>query len=336
MRSFRMFDIGFLVTAMAAGTFRKQVSDERSAAELLERRHGPVTGDPHFRCRIPAAALRDLTVASGSGGGYLVDSRAIDYAPALQPHSVVLKSGARVISVSGGSVLAPRGAAAASSTWLASESTQATESQPVLGTTTATPKMLSCFVEVSRQLLLQSNAGDVIRRELLASAGAALDVAALNGSGASGEPLGIIGTAGIGSVTGTSLGVAGITELQTDVATARAGHDPATCAYVGTIPVASLLKQRQKFSGTDSPLWQGPVAVGRVDEIRAFSTGGMPAGSLLYGDFSAVEIFQWDALEIAVDPFTKMQQSIIGIRLLLAVDVVVRHPAAFSLATGVT
>lgn len=331
-----MFDLGFLITSMAAGTFRKQVSDERSAAESLERRHGPVTGDPHFRCRIPAAALRDLTVASGSGGGYLVDSRQTAYAPALQPHSVALKAGAVVVPVSGSSVMAPRGATAASATWLASESAQATESQPALATVAATPRILSCFVEVSRQLLLQSNAGDVIRRELTASAGAALDAAVLNGSGVSGEPLGIIGVAGIGSVTGTSLGVAGITELQTDVVTAKAGHDPATCAYVGTIAVASLLKQRQKFAGTDSPLWQGPVAVGRVDEIRAFSTGGMPAGSLLYGDFSAVEIFQWDALEIAVDPFTKMKESIVGVRLLLAVDVVVRHPAAFSLATGVT
>jgi HK97 family phage major capsid protein len=331
------FNLGRAIRGMATDSFRSIKSDELEATQRLEAEHGPVRGDPRYACRLPAGVLlRDLTAASAGSGGYLVDSTGLEYAPALQPRSIVLRAGAQVVPVKGGAVFVPRGASGITTAWLVNEATQASESQPVFGIVQPTPKMLSAYCEVSRQLLLQSNADAVLRQEILAAAATAIDAAVLNGSGASGQPLGIISTPGVGSVAGTSLAHAGIVEFQQDVATAGAGHDPATCAYVGTLAVASLLKQRHRVASTDSPLWRGPLTAGRVDEIAAYATSNMPTASLLYGDFSTVQIVMWDEVTIETDPFTKMQQNLIGVRLLLPLDVVPRYPAAFSLATGVT
>lgn len=333
----QQFSLLSAVRGMASDSFRRVRSTERDLAALLEAEHGPVRGDPGYSCRVPANVLsRDLTAGAASAGGYLTEGQIIGYAPALQPHSVVLRAGATVIPITGGLALVPRGTSGVTTTWLATEATPATENQSVFGTVSASPNILAAYVEVSRQLLLQSNAEAILRRELTGAAAAALDAAALCGSGASGQPLGITSTPGIGSVSGSSLAFAGIVEFQADVAAANAGENPATCAFVTTPTVSALLKQRQRFAGVDSPLWSGPLTVGTVDDVSAYATNNMTAGRLLYGDFAQLNVITWDGLAIEVDPFTKMQQAIIGVRLLLPVDIVVRHPAAFSLAASVT
>lgn len=338
----QQFSIAAAISGMATNTFRSARSYEREEAARLERLLGTPRGDPNYGCRIPASALlpasasRGLTAGTGANGGYLVDDRNLGYAPALQPRSVVLKAGALVVPVRGGAVFVPKGSSGVTTYWLANEAATATESQPLFGMIQPAPKMLAAYCEVSRQLLLQSNAEEVLRQELAGAAAAALDAAVLNGSGASGQPAGIISTAGIGGVTGTSLAFAGITEFQQDVALANAGHDPGTCAYVTTPAVSGILKQRQRFSSNDTPIWEGPLTHGKVDGIDAYATTGMPASNLLYGDFSAVTVVIWDDLAIELNPFTKMPQSIVGVRLLLPMDVVVRYASAFSLATAVT
>lgn len=162
----------------------------------------------------------------------------------------------------------------------------------------------------------------------------AIDQGAINGSGASGQPTGIITTAGIGSVTGTSIAYAGIVEFQTDVAASNALTDG--CAYLAPPAVAGLLMQRQRFSGTDTPLWSGSVLDGLVGGFRASTTTQMPAANLLFGDFAQVVIGSWGVLEVMANPYAGFQAGIIGIRAFATVDVGVRQAAAFSLATGIT
>lgn len=332
------FDLDLAIASLAAGTYRKATTSERSTSEYLERKYGAPSGDPNFSVRIPRKALqrRDLTASTASAGGYLVDGRVLDYAASLLPKSVCLRAGAKLVPVSGGNLSTPVGAGSATATWLQAENTTIPESTPVLSTAAATPKTLAVFVECSRQLLLQSNAGDIVRREITNAAAAELDRAVIAGSGAGGEPLGIIATPGVGSVTGTTLSHAGLVEMQQDVLDANAGENPGTCSFVTTPTVAKLLNSRQRFTGSDTPLWQGALGEGTVEGIRGFSTKNAPASTVLYGDFSEMEILQWGTMELMVDPHTKMKQAIVGIRLMLSVDVVVRHPAAFSLATGVT
>ena len=150
----------------------------------------------------------------------------------------------------------------------------------------------------------------------------------------SGAPVGIANTSGIGSVTGTSLAYEDILEFQTDVAAANALA--ANCAYVTTPAVASLLAQRQKFSNTDTPLWEGGLIDGRVSGFRGVATNQVTAASMIFGDFAQVIIGEWGTLELAVNPVAGFAAGIVGIRAFQTVDVGIRYAGAFSRATSIT
>jgi HK97 family phage major capsid protein len=164
----------------------------------------------------------------------------------------------------------------------------------------------------------------------------AIDAAALAGPGAGGAPTGIIGTAGVGSVTGTSLAYPGVIEFQTDVESGNALAD--NMAYVTTPAVAGMLMQRQRFTSTDTPLWTGSVRDGLVAGYRAASTNQMPAAKMIFGDFSQVIIANWGVLELMATEAhgTNFASAITTIRALASVDIGIRIAAAFSVAATIT
>jgi HK97 family phage major capsid protein len=169
------------------------------------------------------------------------------------------------------------------------------------------------------------------------AAAAALDVAVLAGSGASGEPLGLTNTVGVGSVSGTSLAYDDVIEFQTDVGDLNAVINRGSLGWTTTPSVAAALKQRHRVASTDSPLWVGDVNAGLLDGKRAVSTLSCPADTLIYGDWSGITIFQWgEGLVIEVDPFSKFQQGVVGVRLVLPIDVLVARPSSFAIASSIT
>lgn len=281
---------------------------------------------------------RDLSVGTASAGGYLVDTENQGFIELLRNASVVFNMGARRLQGLQGNVTIPKQTAASTAYWLASETSTVTESTPTFGQLALSPKTCGAYNEISRQLLLQSSpdAEQLVMGDLAQVVGLGVDEAALNGSGSGGQPTGLIGTSGIGSVTGTSIAYAGIVEFQTDVATANALTPAASPGYVTTPTVAGLLKGRVKFTSTASPMWEGRLERGMVDGYAAMSSNQMPAGDMLFGDWGQMIIGEWGILEIAVNPQANFQAAIIGVRALYTVDVGIRIPAAFSLATSVT
>ncbi|HAS18008.1 MAG TPA: phage major capsid protein, partial [Nitrospiraceae bacterium] len=95
-------------------------------------------------------------------------------------------------------------------------------SAPSLSQIGCTSKTVGIVVNFSRQLSLQSNAENFVRSELMNTVGTAIDQAVISGSGANGQPTGILGTTGIGSISGTSLAYAGVTNMKRKVADANA------------------------------------------------------------------------------------------------------------------
>jgi HK97 family phage major capsid protein len=286
--------------------------------------------------RIPwhALATRDLQAETISGA-YLVPTDSGPFVDALRPRSVVLQLGARTFNAGPGNLTLPKGTNDVTAYWLADENSPLTESQPTFGQLSATPKILGALTEVSHQLLAQSNA-DVILRGLFQRGGAtALDAGALNGPGSGGAPTGIIATNGIGAFSGTTLNRAALTNAQGDIALANAVVSGST-GYVTTPTVAGVLQNRADTIFSTRPVWDGSVHDGQIIGERALSTTGMPASSMLYGDWSNVTIVSWGTPQLAVDPFTKFNSGLVAIRLLFMVDVIVTNPAGFSLATSIT
>lgn len=279
---------------------------------------------------------RDLTVAAASGGGYLVDTQNLSFIEMLRNRSVLMLLGAQRLTGMKGNVSIPRQTASATAYWLANESTPTTESQPTFGQLAFTPKTAAAYTEISRLLLLQGSpsAEALVRSDLAETVALAIDTAGISGTGASGQPTGLLLTSGIGSVTGTSIAYAGILEFQSDVAAGNALSP--TCSYACTPAIATLLKQRQRFASTDSPLWDGNIYDGKVEGFRAMSSNQIPSGTLIFGDWSRFIIAEWGELQVEINPFANFQAGVYGVRCMYTIDVGVRYPSAFSVATSVT
>lgn len=291
------------------------------------------------QARVPAlAGLRDLSAGTGSAGGFLVATQNMSFIEQLRGRSVTMAMGATRLTGLVGNVTVPRQSAPATAYWLANETTAATESQQTFQQLSLTPKNVAAYTEISRQLMLQSDpsAEMLVMNDLAAVVALAVDAAALNGSGASGQPLGIISTSGVGSVSGTSLAYAGVIEFQTDVIGANALVNAGAGGYVTTPAVAGLLMARSRFSNTDTPLWDGSVLDARMAGFRAMSSTQVPAATAIFGDWSQLVIGEWGALEVEVNPYANFAAGIYGIRAFYTVDVAVRYAASFSVASSIT
>lgn len=279
-------------------------------------------------------AQRDMTTAGVSGSNYLVGTENMSFIDLLRNRSVAIRMGARMMSGMVGNVTIPRQTASAAASWLTSESTAITEGQPTIGQLSLSPKHVGAYTEISRLLALQSSpdAESLVMSDLAQSVGLAVDLAALAGAGTGGQPTGITATSGVGSVTGTSLAYASMLEFQTDIGNALAP----SCGYVTTAAVAALLAARVKFTSTASPLWDGSLLEADVCGFRGMSSAQMAAASMIFGDWSQLVIAEWGSLAIEVNPYANFQAGIVGVRALYAVDVGVRVPGAFSVATTIT
>lgn len=281
-------------------------------------------------------ARRDLTAGVAGAGGYLVGTDNMSFIEVLRNRAVAYRLGARRLSGLVGNVTIPRQTASATAAWLATEASALGESQQVLTQLAMSPKTVGAYTEISRQLMLQSSpdAEAMVTADLGAVCALAVDVGAVRGSGTAGEPLGVANTPGIGSVTGTTLGYPGVLDFQVDVATANV--QPVSGGYVTTPATAALMMQRVKWAGTASPLWEGNLWDGEMAGFRAMSTNQMAPASMLFGDWAQVVIAEWGVLQVEVNPYANFQAGIIGVRAMVSVDVGLRYPGAFSLATAIT
>lgn len=280
---------------------------------------------------------RDLTVASASGGGYLVgtDNLGGSFIDMLRAEMVMLELGVQVLDGLQGAVTIPKRASGGTMYYPTNEGTAITESSPTFGQLALAPKHGGIYVELSRALLLQSNPAadaltiDDIRKQI----GIGIDTGIYAGSG-SPQPTGLTGTGSIGAVTGTSLAYAGVVEFQTDVGTANGLDD--SCAYLTTPAVAGLMMQRQRFSSTDSPLWTGSVQQGVMAGYRARASTLVTAATMAFGAWRQIILAMWGDLEIARSDYANFPAGITGIRGFVSYDVGVRQPGAFSVATSIT
>lgn len=290
--------------------------------------------DGRYGAPMPSTQQRDLSTAAG-GGAYLVDTQNMGFIDLLRNRSVLLNLGAMRMSGLIGNVTIPKMSAAATAYWLANEATQITESAQTLIQVALSPKTVGGYTEISRQLMLQSSpdAEGMVMGDLAAITALALDLAGLNGAGSGGEPDGIIGMAGVGSVTGTSLAAGGVLEFQSDIGNALTMG----CGYLTTAVNAKLLMQRPELPSTGTTrLWQGNMLDGSLFGFRAMTSGQCPTGDMIFGRWDTCIVGEWGVLSVEANPYANFQAGIIGVRAMYTADIAFRYPEAFSIATSVT
>ena len=277
---------------------------------------------------------RCMDVSPGSKGGSALGDSSQNYFDTLRNRSVAFQCGMQFAKNQIGNVSWPRRTSAATSAWLV-PGVGVTDTDPAFSQLSATPRTLMAYAKHSMQFDAQiSPAIEMLtRNSLVNDQAAALDLAVLNGTGGA-QPLGIL-NAGIGTASGASIDFAKIVKMQTDVADANGAVNFNSLAYVAPPLTAGLLKGKQRFSGTDSPIWSGGVSAGTIEGVTALATKHMPAGVLVYGDFSQLVLVEWGAMALAIDPSTGFNTAQIGIRLLWQVDTIVLNLVSFQKLTAV-
>lgn len=309
--------------------------------EVQRRRNiSPRALDMHARSGLPGAVNNHLTradiVGTTTAGGYLVETINLSFIELLRNRTVLFRLGATVLSGLVGNVNIPKQTGAATAMWLSSETTQITEVEQTFGQLAFSPHTVGGYTEISRLLLLQSSPDieGIVNADLAAIVGIAVDLAGLNGSGASGQPHGIIGLAGVGTGTGTALALSGLLTAQASVGAANVV--PVRGGWASTFTVSSLLRQRNEFANTYSPLWYGSIWDGVMVGYPAMASNQIPSGDLIFGDWAQVVVAEWGVLEVEVNPYANFQAGIIGVRAIMTVDIGVRYPGAFYVTTAVT
>jgi HK97 family phage major capsid protein len=295
-----------------------------------------VMGRPNIsRIGANGGSYRDATAGTTSAGGYLVETSNQGFIEQLYNRSVCFRMGARRLSGLTGNVAIPRQSGGSTAYWLTNEATQATETSLTFAQVSLTPKNVAAYVEISRQLMLQSSPGaeGIVSDDLAKQVAVAADLAGLEGSG-SPQPTGIASTSGIGSFTGATLAYAAVLNAQEDLATSNIV--PMRGGYVATPAVASICMQRVKFTSTASPLWEGNLWDGTMCGFPSMSSNQLSAATMIFGDWQELIMAEWGVLEVEVNPYANFQAGIIGVRAMYTMDVGVRRAAAFTRATSIT
>lgn len=290
--------------------------------------------DPQ-RAMVPWSVLagmqRDLNSSTTSAGGNLVGQKVVQAIDVLRPNSLMVRQGIRIIENNMQNLAVPRITAPVTGQWLATETSAITSSDPVIGVVSSKPKTAGALVKLSRQLILQGeNANTIITEQLLHCMGEMLDVAVLAGTGASGQPTGIINTAGVlnNGLTEaiTHLNIeAGISYLEGN------GVPEENVKVVTTPSVKNYLKYLDSTSYSNvGPAWKD----GKLLGAPASSTNRAPVNKIVFGDFSRVQVALWGrGIEIQVDPFTSFKTGAVQVRVLMHCDVQVLEPLAFHVIT---
>lgn len=297
--------------------------------------------DVMMRDRVPVHGQRDMTAAGVSGSNYLVGTQNMpgSFIDLLRNTSVALRMGVQRMSGLVGNVTIPKMTAGNTAYWLADESTQITESQPTIGQLSLSPKNVAALTELSHQLMAQStpDAEQLVLDSIAREIALAVDVGVLRGTGASGQPTGIVTTAGIGSVSGTGFYTNAqdrVLKFQSDVASQNAllpGF-----GYVTTPAVAAQLMNKAELASTGTTrLWQGNLSEGSLFGYPAMSSAQMSSATMLAGWWPSVILAEWGVLELMTNPYSDFTRGLTAVRGWYTCDVGVRYAGAWSYASSI-
>ena len=277
-------------------------------------------------------AHRDLTAGTATTGAELVDDelQPQNFIELLRNNMVVAQMGARMLSGLQGDVSIPRQTGAATAYWINPENSNITaESDQTLDQVQLSPRTLGAYTDFSRQLLLQSSIDveQMIRDDLAAVLAREIDRAALYGSGAAGQPTGVV-TSIVGAKTtfaGAVPTFAEIVELESAVAANNALRG--SLGYVTNYADRGSLKTTSK-AGTEAIFVHDGES---MNGYRAMASEQITSGDVIFGNWNDLLIGMWGSLDLVADPYTGSIAGTTRIIGFQSIDVALRHAESFVL-----
>lgn len=287
--------------------------------------------------RALADSIRALTVSSFGAGGALVGTELLagSFVELLR-NKTLMANGATMLSGLVGNVAIPKQGGGATAYWLP-EGGSVTASDQAFLQLALTPHRLVAQTAYDKQLLAQASLSveAIVRGDQARVMGIAKDKAAISGSGVNGQPLGILNTAGVQTVTfGAAATWQKILEFETNLATANADQ-------TGTPVFVTSPSVRGKWKGTaialtgattvsSKALWENDVVNGyRADVTNQFSD----ENRVLFYVPSELIIADWAGIDVVVNPYSLDSSGQIRTTMTIWSDNGVRHPVAFVAST---
>lgn len=310
---------------------------------------GPIGIDDFFRgvANLPTTtSVRNaLSVGTTTAGGYAVPSILMPLIlDALAPSSALIQAGMGIVDTSdmGGKDYTTAAINAIPTAAWRAENGAVAESDPTFRGVVATPRSLAFFFKVSRELL--ADAPD-IQRALLTAIGQAfakaLDRTGLRGSGVAPEPMGLLGTAGVHSVTNGADGasLSGYANLFSAVEKILQADAP--------MPTAAIMSPRSlvMMGGLVDTTGQPLARPGLLEGVAQLNTSQVPntltvgastdCSEIYVGDFTRMNMLLRESVSVQLltERFAEVGQ--IGFLCHVRADFAVNYPAAFAVVTGV-
>jgi HK97 family phage major capsid protein len=276
---------------------------------------------------------RNLVAGTGSAGGFTVPTELQSpIIELLRNTAQVAGLGARILSGLTGNVSIPRQTGATTAQWLA-ETAEANQVDQTFGQLAMTPKRLAARSGYSLQLIRQSSVQveGFVRDDQAQVLGLAVDLAAIQGTGSGGQPLGIVGTSGVGTIT-FSAAATYAKYIDAIAALLTANSMAGTPAFLGSPAAWSKGKTIPRVSGAGATA----MIIGAdntVDGYRFVPSNHLPSNRLIFGDFSQLIIGYFGEPDVVVDPFTKAANGLVVTTTNHYMDIGVRQAAAFVVST---
>jgi len=286
-----------------------------------------------FARQMGLLSKRDLSVGSATAGGNIVGTSLLANEFIDLPRNVTLyeRMGARVLNGLSGNIDLPKKTGASSWYWVTTEGNAPTESELTVGKISLSPKIGGTFTDYTLKLLLQSTPSidGLVQQDLLDTANIGVDLAGFHGTGANGQPTGIVNDSGVGTVDCADLGWDAAVEFLTDVMT---GNSLAASMQWATNPtIWGFTQTRQKWPSSGQPLANEN---GRMAGYPINASNQIGAGYLMFGDWTQAVVGYWGGYMLLVDPYTASSSGTTRVRILAACDVQRRLSSAFSIGSN--
>lgn len=274
---------------------------------------------------------RDLVATNFNAGGASVATDLIlPIIEILRNKMVTDKLGVRTLSGLEGNIAIPRQTAAATA-YSVAETTALTLSTQALDQVAMTPHRVGAINRYSKQLLLQSSMDveNFVRDDLLTVIALDWDRLTLNGAGAASEPMGVINTPGVGSITfGAAATFAKLVAFETAIAVLNAPTEGR--AYVTTSAAKGVLKSAALLlTGATTvaarALWENDM----INGYPAIDSQQVPLNLMVFGAWPEVIRGLWGGFDVVIDPYTLKTNAEVEIAINTWGDVVTRHPQSF-------
>jgi HK97 family phage major capsid protein len=296
-----------------------------------------------------AAETPGQTAGVFGDGGALVGSNRLDaqFIDLIRNRSAFLNSGLTMLSGLEGNVEIPK-KLGSSTYYFVGENVDVTTSKLGFGLVNMVPRTIGVRVPISRRMMIQASPDveNLVRLDMAESVALGMDSTIGYGTGSNGQPLGIINTTGIGSVTldggadkafpanlGSGTHDCGVWGNYVDLETALAANnlDAGSMRYIMNSVVKGALKQTLRASAAGSDYIM--TDAGEVNGYSVVVSNQMQTNDVLFANCADCVVGMWSGLDVVIDPYTQSASGQVILTVHQDFDVAVRRPQSFALGT---